>query len=397
MKSIIRFFVLGPGIIAASLCSAQTPTDLVQKALNSRDAIKAAEMQLSAAKHTASSLGALPGTRLEAGAGTRPDVTGGEDLTLFQPFDVFGKSRAGRAGGVAGVRSAEATLRQRKIDVQTEVITALAIWSNAKRNLETANEQLAITQQLERAAKIRVEARALPELQMTRASLEVQKAEQVVIDRAAAVQSALVKLRQSLGGTSIDLQNAVTLEIPIGMSAPERDRPELLLLSSQRAGFLADQRQAKLSLVPDFEIQARRSPWSEAERYGIRFQIALPLWDHGASKQKAKAAEGQATAASLEYADTVKRIQAEIDAAQIQLEAAKKSLTAYAKLAEGAKGLMEKTQRGFELGANTLIDVLDAKRTLSDTLEQLSGAQLSVDQASAELLRAQGQILGEVK
>ena len=396
MKFVTRFALLGAGICCGSLSLAEGPTDIVQRALKARDSVKASLKLLDAAKRTSSSVGASPATRLEVGSGTRPDVNGGEDLTLFQPFDLFGKLRGARAGGKAGIKVAEASLRQTKIDVQTEVLAALSAWSSATRNLQTASDQLELTKQLARATKVRVEVRALPELQLTRVSLEVQKAEQVLIDRQASVQSALVKLKQVVGDSVGDISSPSLQSLAIYSPKPEQNRPELLLLASQRSGFLADEKSAKLGSLPDFELQARRTPWATQEQYGIRFQFVVPLWDHAASRNKASAAQQQADAASLQYSDAAKRIAAEIESANIQLVAAKKSLTAYTNLAAGVKELMDKTQRGFELGANTLIDVLDAKRAYSDATEQLSTAQLNVDLAIAEVLRSQGQILGEL-
>ena len=397
LNSILRVAILGAGILSNSRLFAQDPTDLVQRALKSRDSVKASLKLLDAAKRTSSGLGAPPATRIETGSGTRPDVNGGEDLTLFQPFDMFGKARAASAGGRAGVKVAESAVRQTQIDVQTEVLAAIAAWSSASRGLQTAGNQLDLTKQLERATKARVEARALPDLQMTRVSLEVQRAEQGVIDKQASVQSALVKLRQVVGESVDSVSSPSLANLMIESAKPERDRPELLLLSSQRTGFLADQTSAKLSALPDFELQARRTSWATPEAYGIRFQLVVPLWDHGASRNKASAAQRQADASSLQYSDTQKKIAAEIESANIQLSAAKKSLAAYEKLAAGVKDLMDKTQRGFELGANTLMDVLDAKRALSDALDQRSAAQLNLDLAVAELLRSQGQILGETQ
>ncbi len=395
MKFVTRFALLGAGILCGSFSLAEEPTELVQRALKSRDSVKASMILLEAARRTSSSLGALPATRLEFGSGTRPDVNGGEDLTLFQPIDIFGKARVARAGGQAGVRVAEATLRQTKIDVQLEVLTAISSWSSATRNLATARDQLELTRQLARVTKARVDVRALPELQLTRVSLEVQRAEQVVIDRHASVESARLKLNQVVGGFSSELTSPSLQGLELASSNPEQNRPELLLLTSQRSGFLADEKSAKLSALPDFELQGRRSPWATPEQYGIRFQFVVPLWDHGVSRNRAAAAQRQADATSLQYSDAAKRIAVEIESASIALAAAKKSLTAYTNLAAGVKELMDKTQRGFELGANSLIDVLDAKRAYSDATEQLSAALLAVDLAIAESLRSQGQILGE--
>lgn len=395
MYSHPKFFILVTGILLTAASQAQDSSEFVQSALKARDSIKSAELQLAASRNTKNSLGVLSPTRLEAGSGTRPDVPGGEDFTLFQPIDLSGKVRASRKTGEAGIKAAEATLRQVKLGVQNEVLIALSNVMNATRNLTTAKGQLDITKQVLEATKARVDSRALPEIQLTRATLELEKAQQAVIDRQAVLNAAMVKLRQSVGAPNLDVKMPNSLAADTSEIQPERDRPELQLLRADRAGFEADRNQAKLSLAPDLELQARRTPWAEQERYGIRLQLVVPLWDHGAARQKEAAAKRQIDASSLAYADLLKQIQAEIDSAQITLAGALKSLVAYKKLSDGARDLMSKTQRGFELGANSLIDVWDAKRAYVDALDQLSTAQLNVDLAQAELLRSSGQILGE--
>jgi outer membrane protein TolC len=378
---------------------AQSPESLVRLALSKRDAVKSAESQLKAARSSAASLGAYPTTRLETGTGTRPDVSGGEDLTLFQPLDIFGKSRAAGRSAHALVRVSEANLRQAKLSVQTEVLSSYAVWASASRNHRFALDQLEIVRKVEAATKSRVEAKALPELQSARAALEVRRAEQVVIDREAALQVATVKLRQVVGdevpGLGESEPEALATEVLRPANA-ERDRPELAVLLSQRQGFQSDFQQARLSRLPDLELQARRSPWSsDTEQYGLRLQLVFPLWDHGAARKRADAASQQAEATSLDYSDTLKRVLAEVESARIQLSASQGSLLAYAKLLEGAQDLLRRTQRGFELGANTLLDVLDAKRALDDALEQSSNARQNADLAVGAALAAQGQILGE--
>lgn len=398
-QAISKAFLLSALVGLCCVSMGQSPEDLVQLALSKRDAVKSAESQLKAAKSSAASLGAYPTTRFETGTGTRPDVSGGEDLTLFQPLDVFGKSRAAGKSASALVKVSEANLRQTKLSVQTEVLNAYALWASASRNRKFALDQLEIVRKVEVATRARVEAKALPELQNARAVLEVRRAEQVVVDREATLQTALVKLRQVVGEELPGLGDSEPSVISQGLLSPakaERDRPELGVLASQRLGFQSDFQQARLSRLPDLELQARRSPWSSGtEQYGLRIQLVFPLWDHGAARKRADAAGQQAEATSLEYSDTLKRVKAEVESARIQLAAIKRSLTAYAKLLEGAQDLLRRTQRGFELGANTLLDVLDAKRALDDALEQSSNALQNSDLAVGNALAAQGQILGE--
>ncbi len=396
MKVSRKALCVVPILLQAMYCAAQSPQQLVGEALARRDIIKSAKAQVASAKRSSASLAAFPPTRLETGVPTRPDIGGGEDLALFQPLDLFGKSRAFRGRGLASIRIAEANFRQTSLTVQGEVLTTYATWSNAQRNLGYAKDQLDAALALEKATRVRVEARSLPELQLVRAGLEVERARQLVVDREATVKSSEVLLKQALDGElpSLSPEKAGQISAALVVNDPiESNRPELLLLDSERTGFKADARSARDILLPDFEIQARRSPWSTSEQFGLRLQLTIPLWDHGASRNQARAADLQATAAELEYSDTRKKVAAEVEAATIKLTAAEQSLIAYQRLADGARDLMNKTQRGFELGASTLLDVLDAKRTRADSLEQLSNAQLAMELAVVESLRARGELI----
>lgn len=397
MRKHARILFIGFGIFGFGLAQAQSATELVQSALKNRDKIRAARLQIAAAKNTSNSLGAFPMTRLEAGSGTRPDVAGGEELTLFQPFDLFGKAKAARQGGDADIKVAEADFRQAELTVQTEVLTAYANLAGARQNLQNSKDQLDIVKAVEAATKSRVEARALPEIQLTRAQLEVEKANQSVLDRQADFDAALVKLRQTTG-ISDPLETDANVEFipsPEVATGPEKRRPELLTLGAQMAGLRAEEKQAKLSLAPDVELQGRRSPWADPEMYGVRLQFVVPLWDHGASRQRQQAAKRKQDAAELEYADLLKQVQAEIEASKLQYEAAQKAVTTYQKLADGARDLLTKIQSGFELGASSLIEVWDAKRAYADALDELSAARLKRDLAATDLYAAEGQILGE--
>ena len=94
-------------------------------------------------------------------------------------------------------------------------------------------------------------------------------------------------------------------------------------------------------------------------------------------------------------ADRLKGARKDIEAARIELAAAARSVATYRKLAAGARSLLERTQRGFELGANTLTDVLDARRTVSDADDLTTNAELRRDLAIEGVLRSQGRFLEE--
>ncbi len=377
----------------------QTPPEIVAKALATRDSVQAAKLALDSAKKLRLSAGVILPTRLEFGTASRPDVGGGEDLTLFQPLDFFGKSRA--SGSVANglVLQAIANLQQARLDVQESVLIAYANWTNAERVRQNAVEQLSLSQELSAATAKRVQSRALPEIQLLRAGLDVERQQQVLVDRTALVEAALVKLGQATGQSlAVDGLQAYDLALPGEQGTPMIEhRPDLLLAVADRDTAHAEANQARLSLLPDVEIQARRAPWSTSEQYGLRIQFVLPLWDHGSARNRQAAAKIREAAAEATYQDRLKLANADVASSEILLIAAEKSVAAYTKLVQGARDLLQKTQRGFELGASTLIDVIDARRAVADALDLLAASKLNRDLAIQINLKAKGQIIGEAK
>lgn len=389
-------------LLASSVyCWAQSPRDLVHVAFASRDVVKSAKLIVQSSHRNLDSQGAYPLTRLETAFGSQPDVNGGEDLTLFQPLDIFNKTRFGRAVGKAGLSQAEAGLRQTYVDVQNDVMTAFANWTNALRLEQNSNAQLEIAKTLQTVAAKKVELRAIPELQKVRADLEVEKQQQVVVDRRAGAEAAKVMLIQALGSdfATFDQRAVSGYEGQlIKQTQVELTRPDLLAIHADVLAARADSGQAKSGSLPDLELQFRRSPWASGqEQYGARLQFVVPLWDHGASRGKAAASDLKAQASLAQYSDLLKRANAEVKSADIQLAAATKSVDAYTKLVEYAKLFVEKSQRGFDLGASTIIDVLDARRALSDAMDSLAAARLAKDLAITAGLKARGQLLEEPK
>ncbi len=370
-------------------------------AFENRGAVRSAYERVREAERASFALGAFPLTRLESGVGTRPDVSGGEDLTLFQPLDLFGKARASRRVGNAGVAVARADLLQALVGVQQDALTSYAQLASAQHLLVTAQDQRAVAKGLFDAAKVRVEARSLPEIQLIRADLELQRAEQLVVDRRSATEAASARLQAALGVSSGDFASRSLQQINSSWIKDldlEASRPELLALSAQIRSARSEKSVARLSNTPDFEIQARRSPWADdREFYGARIQMVLPLWDHGAARAKTQAADFRLRSAEFLYADRLLFARKEREAARLELAAAEKSVQVYQKLADGASALLIKIQRGFAFGASTLLDVLDARRAMLEAQESLVAAQLRLDLAVEAVLRSQGQLLEQPK
>ena len=392
------------GLLLSPLGHGQTPfsaTDAVRQAFAQRGTITTNRQRLEEARRSAAVVGAYPATRLDLGKDlfNHADIMGSADFLVYQPLDVFGKARTLRTQGRAALATALAAFRQGALDVQQETLTAYANLLSAGRLRDLARTQRDLAESVRVSTQKRVEARDLPEIQSARAALEVERAEGLVMDREAAVEAARLRLAGALGADALPGESPLAaLELPADPTGdPTAARPELLTLRAEEAQAVADERVAKQGYLPDLEIQAGRSTFNAAPEYGARLQLTATLWDDGATRNRVRAAQARRKAAASALADRVRTAQKDVAAAKVELAAAERAVSNYAKLADGARTLLERTQKGFALGANALFDVLDARRALSDAQELTVNAQLRRDLAIEAVLRSQGRFLEEPK
>ncbi len=384
----------------ASLHTAGAAEDLaglVSRALSHRLSVESARLAVLSAKQSAIAAGAYLPTRLEAGTGTRPDVSGGEDLTLFHPIDLFGKARAARIVGDAGVKLAEAGLLQSSLEVQGEVLQSLAQVRFALTSQANAGELLKIAVAVEAATKARVDAQALPDIQLVRAQLETSRAQQVLADKASDTDAATRHLRQAMHD-SIDLGSIRRLDFTASNTSEVFPRTEQLSVQAQMQQAQAEGRQANLMTLPDFEIQARRSPWADpGQRYAVRLQLVWPLWDNGQARAKRVAANLQVQAFAASLSDLSHRHAAEREITDAEWTAAQASVASFKKIVETSRNLVKRTELGFAAGAITQTDIYEARRSLQENLESLALAQQRLELAVEASLRARGRLLGTLK
>lgn len=377
------------------------PSQAVQTAFKHRLAVGAARSTLDQADQERRILGAYPGIHLETGTATRPDVSGGEDLTLFLPVDVFGRVTASRRQGRADFASARATFRQTLLDIQADVLSAYVAYVAARRLSEAGKSSWELATRLKKAADSQYDVRSISEVQHVRASFEERKARQVAIDRTAAEEAAGRRLEGALGverlpGDPVDWSQLLDLSI----DGPQdwSGRPDIAALTASFDRADADRRASRLLQLPSLEVQLRRSPWSsDAEQYGARLQFSVPVWDDGASRASYRAANSRRESARLALEDRKKTALKEFEAAKIEYRAAASARKAYRELLAEAQSMLEKVQRGFELGGASVLDVVDARRNYNDTFEESIAAEQRLALAGVAVLNARGEILGELK
>ncbi|MCC7230150.1 MAG: TolC family protein [Fimbriimonadaceae bacterium] len=393
----MRLFVAVIALLPAGIALGQNPPlDLlaaVRLAEQSRPSIRAAEARLRQSEFNLRASPLLLPLRIEAALSSTPSF-GGEDLLLAEPIDLFGKNRSIRGVASSNIVLSRAQFRQARLDLQTEVLNAYAEVIAAQIQLRTSAELLDVQQRLFDATKKRVDQGDLPPVDLTRAGLDLERTKTMSVVNEQSLKAARQRLSAAIGRPiAVDVDE--TAIIPVQDAAP--DRPDVQGLRATLDSSRWDLRGSRSSLMPDFEIQFRRSPWTDPEQYNLRLQLVWNVFDWGAGSNRVRSAKAGIEAATKDLEDRQRSSAVEVVAAEADVSAAQTSVGSLAKLEATAFALVQQEQRGFEGGGNTLLAVLEATRALRDIQASSADAKLRLLQAQAKLMAARGVILTELK
>lgn len=368
----------------------------LQTARAHRPALEAARLRVLQAERLYRASGAFPATTLSVGYSSDLAVGGSdEDLVLAQPIDVFGRGAAARRSAEAGLALARAEHRRVAIQVQGEVIQAYIGAAAAEELVESAVGAEQTLTQLYEATRLRVEGGVAPGVQLTRVSLDLDQARLTVQRRRTEAEGANARLRSTVGEGDIGAprlpQSLIAMDPARKLSL---QRPDLLLLAAEVQAARAEANQISVSARPIFEVQARKTPWQSADdRFGVRVQLSMPLFDSGVNRAEAKAADIRAEATMRALDDAARLAKGEVLAAEVEMRGARAQVERYAALVAEARELVARLRPGLTQQATTLIEVLDATRALREIEQAHVEARERRARAEAEFLRATGVLL----
>lgn len=387
-------------LLATTVCQAQSQIsaqDALKLAFQNRPALAAAKLRVEEARATSKSLGALSRLELAVGASSRNDVGAtDQDLALTQGIDLFGRQRSAKALGAAGVERALAVYRAEAGELQAEVLTAFAEAVSAKHQSEVSTELLTVAEGLFNATKRRFDEGKVAELQVTRASIELERAKQASELRRADFAAAMRRLSGLVGSGANSLSVEPDASIEMLTSPTVDERPDLLVLKAAVLVAEAEAKVASVSNRPEFSLQLVRSPWGNDRGYFVgRAQITWAIFDHGRAKNESRAANLRAEAARKQLLDATARAQLELEATKIEIEARQARIQRYEAILGSARDLVVKSQKGFSEGFGTQIDVLEATRALREVEQELVEARQQLSLAVIGQYKASG-FLAEV-
>ena len=375
--------------------------DALQRAHAHSPSARAADARVRAASARVRAASALPSTNLSLGHGWGGE-TGGldEDILVSQPLELPFKV-APRVHAAQRERDAARSLQlgaSQDLDLAVSTAYYEALASDAASQL--ASDALKTATAFADAARIQFDAGDAAKSNVIRAGVETARAQQAFDAAAAERENRYASLR-SLAGLPAD--NGVTLTdalafVPISFAAASleeaalKNRPDLLAARHNVSGSRAALSAVRLEPLPNLVVEERHSTINP--RHGassLRIGVSFPILDLGRNRADTASAKAMMAEQQANLDETTRAALLDVETAARTREVARKAVESFrAGRLGNAKELLNMAQIGFEHGATSYLELLDAQHIY--LAEQTDYARALTDHsiAVAALRRAVG-------
>jgi cobalt-zinc-cadmium efflux system outer membrane protein len=391
MKRIL-WLITGVGVISLTGAQPDVESQVLATVLARHPQVRALRLELESAR------------RLERGANLphapivllSPELTTGgvgEQFLLQQPLELNGarQARARIARAEYALMRAQAELELN--DLLADALAAYHEYAYRAQIAAVAQEALQLAEQTREKIRLQVEVGARAGIDLIQADIERERVRQHAALRQAEAAAALERLRAALGGVSPDeVATADTRATPTPSLSP--DTP--LAVRIEQARLQAAQAQAqqiRVEGIPDLGVQVRIERFRDARtRPAFGLSVSLPFLDYGARQQQLRAQQQRAEAQQQRLLAARVRYEGERAAAQQRYEQARARADAYQqRILPQAEQLVQATQTGLEVGQISILQLLEAQRTVRQVREETLMAAMELKLAEIELRRLRGE------
>ena len=215
---------------------------------------------------------------------------------------------------------------------------------------------------------------AASQLEEDRAQLPALQAELAAARHALAV--LVGKAPADWAAPAFDL-STMTLGAPVPVALPSqlvRKRPDILAAEAELHAATADIGVTTADLYPNIKLSASLTQGAlkpgdlfsyDASGWDIGAGLTAPIFDGGALKARRQQAREAARAASARYQHTVLTAFGQVADALSALSADETALAAHGRTEQQASERLRLAKAAFDKGGGTMLDVVDAQRTLN--------------------------------
>ena len=381
---LLSISIRGATIVALVLLSYAVPAtaeelsleQAIKQALAKNPTIAAGQLWAGAARESARGARALANPDLLVA----PSVVGtaGSDsaVLLMQPLEINGsrtaRSRIAAHEADAAAHSARATSRDIVLSVKQHY------WDTARAQqvVQLNTDNVAYLEALDKAARKQLEVGNSPGSQVIKTEVELARARQELAQAQLELdntRSALATLLNRPAGSDFTASDplaftALAMDKEKLTAAALKNRPEVLSTASQSAAAQGQVAAARAKLVPDIALQARKAafdPEGFRGEGGVAIAVTLPFLDWGSVKAERRSAETDVAARQKELEAARNAVALDVEQAVRSVETAARIVSEYeGGILDKSARLADMARKGYESGATSYLEVLEAQRTL---------------------------------
>ncbi len=369
--------------------------------------VAAARLNAQAQTHAARGARALTSPEITVA----PTVIGeaGADSALFvsQPLEINGSRRV--RGEIAAHSATSASYEAESTANLIVLQVKQAYWETVRaRELVRLNQENVIDLETLRASvQKQLDVGAVPGTQVIKTDVELARARQELAVAQLELMQSEAQLKTLMNvPESTDITPADELEfreIPLDrdklLAAAQNNRPELASARAELAAAQAQIRAARIQRTPDVAVQARRETFESDSDQGVAVAVTLPILDWGSAKAEQKRAEAAAQSQQQQLEAVRNDVALDVEQAIQGVQVTSQIVREYqGGILEQSERLAQLARTGYERGATSYLEVLEAQRTLRSTKTDYISALAKYAEAIARLEWATGcSLLTEVQ
>lgn len=346
---------------------------------------------------------------------TRTQQTTGADVTASWLLDLWGQYRRAKEGAQASVDAAYSTVDNTRLvflqDLVSSYINArffLARISIAQDNLKSRRETLELTKfQLDAGAASRldvVQAEGLVNSTLSEIpGLEISYRQQIHhIATLLALPSATIIAQVTGSAVQPVFRGSVATGVPADLI---RNRPDIRIAERNLAAQTAQIGVAEAQLFPTITLSGAISPsyiHASGSHGGLTTwsfgpALSLPIFDGGLLRANVKIAESASREQYIVWKQTVLNGVEEVENGLSAIPRDAQTVAAWRASVRSYQEALQLSTASYKDGASSLLDVLDAQRSVSDAQESLAQAvqQSAIDYVALNVAIGAGYVAAD--
>lgn len=378
----VRFRVRGAALacLAVMLISSPLPAEeltlprAVEMAINNNPTVAAGRLSAEAAGQSAKGARALANPEIVVA----PSIAGnaGSDAAVLfsQPLEING-SRSVR-GEIASREAAAAGFDANATRRDIVLRVSLSYWdvARAQELVKLNQENVSYLDTVRAAVQKQHDVGAVPGAQLLKMDVELARARQDLAQAQLVLSQSISEMNSLLGrptNTGFTVSESLAFsEAPFDrgalLASALNNRPEIASARAQFSAAQAEIRAAKLRRVPDLALQARKESFDSSDTNGgVAIAISLPVLDWGSAAAEKRRAQIAAQSREKQLESVRNGVSLDVEQAIQRVNTASQIVREYqGGVVAKSEELATMARKGYEKGANSYLELLEAQRTL---------------------------------